>query len=325
MTSNDPEKFCHQTLGSPSPPKNMKTSKPKYLSKKIRCFDLCRLQPFWSSCFLLALIGFTIVLGTMSISPARIRAAASFPREVVKILFNEIEPLSLHLPCTRLKRSSLDKREHDDEEFLDTLRQTDLKAGRLPIDMKLSKSNITNAVEELQTAPFNSPSSMTSTSFSAPATESTASPATSHVSSSTSRVTSLSTGPFGPSLSSVISTVIIETSSLSSLESTQGSPELTTLTGKFSDHDLLTPTSDSTPPLTTTRARQTIYTTTLPNGGLSTLTSTTIIQTDVEQTNALSATKTRGTAGLQTNVAKKIYVPLGKLIGIIGIIIANGY
>ncbi|POS83252.1 hypothetical protein EPUL_004946 [Erysiphe pulchra] len=329
MTLNDPEQQSRRTFDSATF-KNMNNTSQKQLSKKTKFSKLGRHhQQFRSPC-LLTLVALVLIFGTVSLSSFQIPTVSGFSQKILNTISNEFESLSLHKPCATLKEPGQNKKYYDDEEVFETLRQSNLKAGKLPIEMmKRATSNSTNPIEELQTAPLNTPTSMTSTTLiPSKTTDSTTSSTPPSISSPTSQVTSLSSGSSSRSLSTVITTVIstlmTEKSSLSLSETSSELQESTSLTEITSGNDLSTSTPDSTSLSTTTRARQTIYTTTLPNGSLSTLTSTTIVQTAVEQTNSMSATKTKETAGLQTNVAQKIqHVPFGQLIGIIAIFIAN--
>jgi hypothetical protein len=67
--------------------------------------------------------------------------------------------------------------------------------------------------------------------------------------------------------------------------------------------------------------QQVLYTTTLPNGGVSTVTSITVVPADQAQTvDGSGGTSTNtGTASLQTNSAKR-----GRIIGINGVLGALG-
>ncbi|KAI0998991.1 hypothetical protein K3495_g9203 [Podosphaera aphanis] len=72
-------------------------------------------------------------------------------------------------------------------------------------------------------------------------------------------------------------------------------------------------------------SRQTIYTTTLPDGAVSTLTSITVIPATTEPIISTTGTKTNGAASLQTNHASNIrnLGPRGLVAGILGIVIAG--
>ncbi|RKF64656.1 hypothetical protein OnM2_017078 [Erysiphe neolycopersici] len=297
MTFNDPVQQSRQTFDSATL-KNMKSPGQKQLSRKIKFSKLGRHYQLYRSPCLLSLIALTLIFGMISMSSVQIRTIAGFPQEILNTISKEFESLSFSEPSARLKEHSQIKKNYDNEEVFGTLRQSNHKAGRLPIEiMKRATSNGTNPIEELQTAPFNSP-----TTLNPPKTDGTTFSTLSSVSSPNSQVTSLSTGSSSRYLSTVITTVIstlvTEKSSLSLSGISTGSQEFITLTETTSGNDLLTSTPDHTSPSTITRARQTTYTTTLPNGSLSTLTSITIVQTAVEQTNSMSPTKTKETAGL---------------------------
>lgn len=229
MTFKDPEQQSRQTFDSATL-KNMSNASQKQFSKKTKLSKLERLRQLLRSPCFMALIALTLIFGMVSISSAPIRTVIGFPQEILNSLSYELKSLSLNGPCTNLKEPRLNKKYHDNEEAFGTLRQSNLKAGRLPIEMmKRATSNGTNLIEELQTAPLNSPTTLTP-----PKTDGTTSSTPSSVSSPASQATSISTGSSSRSLSTVITTVIstlmTEKSSLSLPDASTGSQEFTTLT-----------------------------------------------------------------------------------------------
>ncbi|RKF83014.1 hypothetical protein GcM3_018018 [Golovinomyces cichoracearum] len=311
-----------------TPPKLKDTMIQQTPSKKSRLFRSRNHRPVWLTCLLLIFFTLALSLGLASVASTQLFKFPNFAyKEILDLrrIISSTISSTPNTPCKFLYEKSLSKRYHDDSLFADVNIFSNLNAGRHSMEMiKRATSNLTGVAEELLTAPLNTPVTVTSTVSIPPvsthATSATTETQTPHATSQMSPPAS--NAPVSVT-SSAVNILTSKPSSTISSESVAASQVLITSTGGSPDDDIPTSTKKGSSPsvVRTVSTRETIYTTTLPNGALSTSTSTTIVQVETEESSPTGATKTKTPAGLQTNIAQWTkFIPLkSKAIGVISI------
>ncbi|TQS34773.1 hypothetical protein Golomagni_04832 [Golovinomyces magnicellulatus] len=298
-------------------------------SKKSRLFRSRNHHPVWLTCLLLIFFTLVLSLGVASVTSTQLLKLPNFAYQEILDLKKIIKITRysfLNTPCEIPDEKGQRDRYQDDSIFTDIYKLSNLNAGRHSMDLiKRATSNRTGVAEELQTAPVNTPITVTSTvSISPVSTSATSAITETQTPHATTQMTSPTSNSSVSASSSAVNILTSKPSSTISSESAAVSQILTTLTGGSQDNDIPTSTKKGSAPsiVRTVSTRETIYTTTLPNGALSTSTSTTIVQVETDESSPTGASKTKTPAGLQTNIAQWTKsIPLkSKAIGFISIV-----
>ncbi|RKF78119.1 hypothetical protein GcM1_214055 [Golovinomyces cichoracearum] len=310
-----------------TPPK-LKDTMIQQTSKKSRLFRSRNHRPVWLTCLLLIFFTLVLSLRLASVTSTQLFKFPNFSyKEILDFrrIISSTRSSTPNTPCKFIYEKSLSKRYHDDSLFSDVHRLSKLDAGRHSMEMiKRATLNLTGVAEELPTAPVNILVTVSSTVSIPPAsTQVTATTTETQIPHATSQISSPASNTPASATSSAVIILTSKLSSTISSESAAVSQVLITSTGGSQDDDTPTSTKKGSSPsvVRTVSTRETIYTTTLPNGALSTSTSTTIVQVETEESSPTGATKTKSPAGLQTNNAQWTKsIPLkSKAIGVISI------
>lgn len=282
---------------------------------------MMKVQHLCFSLILLALLGLTLVSCS---SPPRHGSPMS-PEERLQFqaLLNTIEPASLH---DVLHKHLKEKYKHgvyqEDKAAMEVVAQSNVEVAHSLIEVAKRQASNTStviAVVTTTTAVTTDVPPVTTTPVVVPPTTTPVTTNNPPTTSPTTQATTTLTQQTLPSGTTTTPTTV-QIPATTPASSKPGSTTSPTKTGtsnvqSSSPPDTLRTEASSARSVT----QQTVFTTTLPNGAVSTVTSVTVVPAgQAEKTG--SATKTNGNASLQTNAANSKGLGLGGVIGMLGMV-----
>ncbi|PMD26149.1 hypothetical protein NA56DRAFT_337904 [Hyaloscypha hepaticicola] len=252
--------------------------------------NMSRIQHLFFALLILAFLGLTIVSATSNQQGNGIPDAIAKERLHFQELLDSVEPNSLH---EVLHKHMKDRYKHgvyqEDKHAMEVVHQENAVVAHSLLELAKRQSGNSTTTVVTSTASTVTETTTTAIQTVSPSTLSTISPPTS---------TSQSNSPAAPSTTSV--------------QATSTSPVKSTSSPAVSPTDVQTSPSPkaTSPAVSRSVTQQVLYTTTLSNGGVSTVTSVTVVPAAQGETSAGSSTST-ARASVQTNSAKS-----GKILGI---------